>query len=206
MNEIEKLRMDCKNISNNCIKDIILDDKYFPHYPALNIRAKSVKNGLKLYSTVYSEKLQDSLMKYPTELEKMLVIVHYIRNNNQKFKNNGGFVSIGLNFKAKKYKTVDVNGFVIEYEDNNIADKNRIQFSALKGLSVFTKYIFGKIKEDSMISMYDYLSYEIKEVMKEVMTFTIVYITSENTIREVTKHDFGIYGNILTSIELELEN
>lgn len=174
-----------------------------PHYPVLDICVE-MHGGLQYGNIVYDEELQESLMKYPEANAMMQIKVPRLCNNRHEFKNGGGFLSIGLNFKAVDYAEKDVNGHVVVFEGNLAANVNHIEFRALKSRSVYAKYIFSNIAGDSLLGVFGEIYYALPNV-REVKAHTIVYIVGENCLREVTLYDFGKYGNVLSSIDLKIE-
>lgn len=173
-----------------------------PHYQSLKINIDSVES-IQHETTLHTAELQTALMQYADQKAKMLITVNYLCNNRHEFTNNGGFISIGLNFKACDYAEKDQNGFPTKFENNPVADKNQIKFSALKGISVYEKYIFSDVRGDDILGVYDSIYYTLTDI-RHVKTYTIVYIVNDSMIREVTLHDFGKYGNILTTVDLKI--
>lgn len=175
-----------------------------PHNPSLNLDIKQGFTCLQAGVNIYEEVLQKSLMSYPEERLKMPFSVKYLCNNEHGFRNKGGHLSIGLNFKANDSEWEDDNEFEIGFLNNEIANRNLISFSSLKSRSVYESYIFSEVTGRDVLEVYSTLYYILDDV-RHVRTYTIVYIVNETTLREVTLHRFGKYGNILTSFDLKLE-
>ena len=161
---------------------IINSNNNKPHYQALRFNT-FIPNIYSYKGTLYSQELQDNLLRYESEKIKMPIIVSYIcYNKNDKFINNGG--------------TIQLNIGVV----NNSSEID-LKFSTLKSISVYNKYIFDEITGDNILSIYGELYYELQYIISKIKTYTIVY-ELKNGIREVILHDLGLYGKILTSCDL----
>lgn len=153
-----------------------------PHYQALRFNT-SIPENYSYSSTLYSQELQDNLLKYESEKLKMpITVLDICYNKNDNFINNGG--------------TIQLNIGVV----NNSSEID-LKFSTLKSTSVYSKYLFDEITGDDILGVYGELYYKLKPIISKVKTYTIVY-ELKNGIREVTLHDLGLYGKILTRCDL----
>ena len=153
-----------------------------PHYQVLKFNIP-IPESYSCTKTLFSQELQDGLLKYESEKVKMPVTVLRIcYNKNDKFINNGG--KIHLNIGAT--------------HDSRDID---LKFSTLKSISVYSKYLFDEITGDDVLGIYGELYYKLQHAISRVKTYTIVY-ELENGIREVILHDLGAYGKILTTCDL----
>lgn len=173
-----------------------------PHIPSIDLRVVTYNGIIDIESVIHDQDLQKYLMSYKSENDKMRVIINCLYNNLDNFINKGGSISIGLNLNVDDYESVDVNGFVTSFLNNKRANNNSIKFSALKGMSIYDGYLFNDIKGNDLRSVYGSI-HDVLEDITVVKTYTIVSQVNETTIREVILHDFGVYGNILTKLDLK---
>lgn len=184
---------------HNVVKDI-----GHPHLPCF-IFGRDVRVGRQIqYSVnIFSKELQSGLYS-DTSLSKSVPFpVFALCNNWHNFTLSDGHLRIGINLDADENSEIkDCNKFVTGYSDNPIANENCVMFRALKGTSIYQNYLFSKVSGDGILSVYDEL-YRLLPI-REVKTYTIIYLVDNKTIREVTNHDFGKYGNILSTVDLKV--
>lgn len=161
-----------------------------PHYQKLKFNQLVGVDLCSVSKNLYDQHLQDGLLQYEVERQKMPVTVDGLCYNSQDcLYNAGGRICIGIG-----------DGI-----DANIARiKNKELFAGLKSLSVYSKYLFDHIQGEDVLNIYDVLQQKASGI-KDVTTYTIVYEVSDKMIREVTLHEFGSYGNILTVADLRLD-
>jgi len=153
-----------------------------PHYQALRFNIPIPEN-YSYIGTLYSQELQDNLLKYDSEKKKMPVIITSIcYNKNDNFTNNGGAIQINVGV-------------------GNDSSEIDIKFSTLKSVSVYSNYLFDELTGDDILGVYGDLYYKLQNIINKVKTYTIVY-ELKNGIREVILHDLGSYGKILTRCDL----
>jgi len=158
-----------------------------PHYQSLKFNTP-IPDNYSYIGTLYSQELQDNLLKYDSEKKKMPVIVTSIcYNKNDNFTNDGGSIQLSIG----------------EKNDSSEID---LKFSTLKSTSVYSNYIFDEIVGDDILGVYGDLYYKLQNIINKVKTYTIVYELNvyelKNGIREVILHDFWSYGKILTKCDL----
>lgn len=153
-----------------------------PHYQALKFNI-SIPENYSYTGTLYSQELQNNLLKYDSEKEKMpITVLGICYNKNDNFINDGGMIQLNIGV------------------DNDSSEID-LKFSTLKSTSVYSKYLFGEIVGDDILGVYGELYYKLQHIVNKVKTYTIVY-ELKNGIREVTLHDLGLYGKILTRCDL----
>lgn len=153
-----------------------------PHYQALNFNI-DIPETYSYNRTLYSQELQDNLLKYEVERKKMPITVNDIcYNKYDNFTNDGGSIQVAIGLNADT-KEID------------------LKFSTLKGTSVYSQYLFGNIIGDDILGVYGDLYYKLPRDITVVKTYTIVY-NLKNGIREITLHDFSTYGKMLTRCDL----
>lgn len=158
------------------------NDNSRPHYQALKFNI-IIPENYSYKGNLYSQELQDDLLKYNSEKNKMPITVSYIcHNKNDNFINNGGSIQLNVGI------------------ENNISEID-LKFSTLKSTSVYSKYLFDRLTGDDILGVYGELYYKLLHSVNEVRTYTIVY-ELKNGIREVILHDLGLYGKILTQCDL----
>jgi len=94
-----------------------------PHYQALRFNI-SIPENYSYIGTLYSQELQDGLLKYESEKMKMPITVNRIcYNKNDNFINNGGTIQINMGI-------------------GNDSSEIDLKFSTLKSTSVYSNYLF----------------------------------------------------------------
>ena len=153
-----------------------------PHYQALRFNIP-ILNNYSYTGTLYSQELQDGLLKYDSEKKKMPVTVDRIcYNKKDNFINNGGTIQINVGA-------------------GNDTSEIGVKFSTLKSVSLYRHYLFDELTGDDILGVYGDLYYKLQNVINKVKTYTIVY-ELKNGIREVILHDLSSYGKILTRCDL----
>jgi len=153
-----------------------------PHYQALKFNIPIPEN-YSYIGTLYSQELQDGLLKYDYEKKKMPVTVDRIcYNKKDNFINNGGTIQINVGA-------------------GNDTSEIGVKFSTLKSVSLYRHYLFDELTGDDILGVYGDLYYKLQNIINKIKTYTIVY-ELKNGIREVILHDLGSYGKILTRCDL----
>jgi len=161
------------------IKNMI---KNKPHYQALKFNIP-IPDNYSYIGTLYSQELQDGLLKYDSEKKKMPITVDKIcYNKNDNFINNGGVIQLSIGV-------------------GNDSSEIDVKFSTLKSVSMYSHYLFNELTGDDILGVYGDLYYKLQNVINKVKTYTIVY-ELKNGIREVILHDLSSYGKILTRCDL----
>lgn len=153
-----------------------------PHYQSLKFNI-SIPDNYYYKCNLYSQELQDNLLKYESEKKKMpITIIRICYNKNDNFINNGGAIQLGVGVK------------------NNTSEID-IKFSTLKSISIYSHYLFDEVVGDDILGVYGELYYKLPCTVTKIKTYTIIY-ELKNGIREVILHDLDSYGKILTRCDL----
>jgi hypothetical protein len=153
-----------------------------PHYQALRFNIPIPEN-YSYIGNLYSQELQDNLLRYEVEKWKMPITVTSICYNKfDNYINDGGNIQLSVGI----------------WNDSSEID---LKFSTLKSTSVYSKYLFNDLTGDDILGVYGELYYKLPNTICSVKTYTIVY-ELKNGIREVTLHNLGLYGKILTRCDL----
>lgn len=206
MDPIEELKIQVKDTSKGDIQSVIdLMDK--PHYPQLIFNRIKVEDLMQVECNIYSSELQQSLSKYDNEREKIGIltpVISYNKYDNLEYV--GGDILIGLNFLNYIDGMFDVNGFRVGYYKNMTADINSKIFRSLKSKSVYSKYLLDKLTGNDIYSIYSKEIFDkLDNRLNSIDTYTIVYRLSDTSLREVTKHDFGKFGNIVMTSDFKMK-
>jgi len=153
-----------------------------PHYQSLRFNTL-IPDNYYYKGNLYSQELQNNLLKYESEKKKMpITIIGICYNKNDNFINNGGTIQLNVGV-------------------GNDTSEIDVKFSTLKSISIYNHYLFNEIKGDDILGVYGELYYKLPHTITKIKTYTIVY-KLENGIREVTLHDLSSYGKILTRCDL----
>lgn len=154
-----------------------------PHIPYIKPN-KEVTKLRNIDTVIYDEKLQNSLLEYKSEAEKISICVTGFENYLDDFE----IVGVGGQIRT-------------ELCDEPTARRElHSLFSTIKGLGLYEKYFWGEVRAEKIRTVYGELTDLFPDVTC-VKTYTMQFVISPTEIKEVTLHEVDeLTGKYILSI------